>query len=255
MRTSNKLIIIALGIVALGFTSFLIAAKSSMGKSNFEYIKGDGNISTRNLGTLDAKLLELGQDYQYTLDPHSSDIIVEGDKNTIDLILDLQEGGKELNTRNLHGYDKNVEPSRPYKFTIGIKGKPSIAINLSNDAKLNNADTLDLSSLRLNIYNSAKAKINSNTEKMFVRLGQSSTLDLKGSCEILQMDAQNNAICDATSFTSNHWIIDLSNNARATIVTENEIDGTLTNSSKLITNASASTDGIAVYNSARIENL
>ncbi len=164
MKTSNKLLLIAIIFILVMATGVLATVKSHMVKVEPNILDGSGEIVRKKLGVLGENVMLLDTDYEYYFDPNSNDIFIEGDENIIRELSDCINFDP-LNTMQLwmscgllEEY-VDVVPSVDLKFSIGVAQYSELNIHLIEPRYSKKEFTLNL--LRSSTHHYSRVEINS----------------------------------------------------------------------------------------------
>jgi len=191
-KTSNILILTGVAIVFILIIGFFLKMKSHVipndaivspiSKELHEIWAEklgivDLKVISAELDSLTANVLNLGGNSQYILDPFTKKIKVSSYSSLVSQVESNQNSGS-LSLGRLP----------EMTFTIGVKDKSELTINVGHGVKMHTADKVVVDNLQLNLSEGTTAKLDLDVHKMTLAKSVNSTCELKGTFEKLTIN-------------------------------------------------------------------
>lgn len=232
MKTSNKLLFSAGAGLIMGFIVFLFSVKANMIQKGNNSIPGNGIKEVRIvIDNLTLEEFYLSNDFSYILDPNSKEVSISGDQNIIDAI-EIEETETAL-----HIYKKNglhFTDHLPVEVFIGIADKNSIKIEIDDDAKLTSKDSLQLTSLTLQMNDDAVANLFIDADILDVNLYADSDLTLSGEADIVSTKIFSYRPFNGKNLKSKTVKLDMGHDSNFYLQNATLVTGNLKNSATLL---------------------
>ncbi len=207
MKTSNKLLLSGALFVVLLFLVCNLYARKFIVKKDTNYLIGKGvKGQTILLENYDTDTLYLRHYNEYKLDPNSTSVMVEGDKEV------LPAFGVKM-YRGLYPYfnhDYISDHELPITYTIGVKGKSNLVIIAKDKASVWSSEKLNIENLTINANNNSSFIIDNDGENLIVVSKNGSTLDFDGSYKTGKFEVEYTGFIDAMKIEFENLDITLS---------------------------------------------
>jgi len=186
MKTSNKILSIAAGLLVIMLFTGMVITKNNMILSKDSFIDGSGNPqSVQLLDTFNSEIINIDKNYYATLDASLEGISVMADDNIVESIKVVDDGGLNF----ISSHEKEIRPKGPVVVTIGTKGKGVLHINMEDKAKLNcvGATTADLI---ISVEDKSSLELNTNNTQTIIKSKDEARITLLGSTQELIIDGE-----------------------------------------------------------------
>lgn len=163
MKTSNKILLSTLALIAVIAFIFICIARANVTNDPAELLKNEEVIEKILANTHNFEAYDFGFNNEYTLDESYEGISVSGPLSAVESI----KMGHDKTLRLY--YEGDLRSARKkLKVRIGIKGKQELTISASDNAKVtSNAETLDITSLSADGNSSVELEIKTQSHKIF----------------------------------------------------------------------------------------
>lgn len=249
MKTSNKILLVTTVALALSFTSFMLYAKSNMVLNSQERIEGNGVKEQIVLAdSTSVYSFKLDDNYEYVLDPTSKQVLISGEANIISQIR-YSENDKFYLYREGDTYLKN---NLPIVVTIGLAGKPTVDLRISDNAKVTSTSIIEMSMVNLNLDDNARTNLEIESPTINIDADDNSRTTITGNSSYLKVSADDNAKVFAETFTLNSLDVRIRDNGRLNGNVSDIIIGSIKGNGKVYLKSKPSTENINTDDNGRL---
>jgi len=214
MKTSNKLLLVLALAGFLSMVSIMLYAKSNT-ISKQDYLKElelSGDIIERVLlDDMTISMIEMGDNFNWIIDPNRTDVVISGDKtlvSEIDVVvghkLQLRTGG--INYSNIN-HDMVV-------VHVGTKNLDELILKGEGNARISAKSAFKLDDLSVIINGNAKCNLEVDSPEMQLESNGNGRLTLKGSTESIDARISGNGKLYSEDLNVNKVSINASGNGK-----------------------------------------
>ena len=251
MKTSNKLLLVFALAAFLSSASLMMYAKSQMiSKDEYrEQIKLSGNTIERvlheNLTTDD---IEMGDNFNWTLDPNSTQVIVTGDESIVKKLTISDKGQFQIRTGENGYYSNDYEK---VFVSVGIMNLSKIRIDGNGNARISATEPLNLTELDVQLNGNSKCTLEITTGDIKINANGNARLTLKGSSDNINAHASGNGRIYAEEITTNEVKANASGNAGFYGGVVENISGSASGNAKIEVKDTKGTSNVSTSGNAR----
>lgn len=227
MKTSTRILFIALAVIIVLMTAFVSVLKV---KSNSFIIKGDGNVVTQELNfeSFDELIVEGGISIEYLLG-ESNLLSIEADSNLMQNIETslMSRTLKITNNRSIRKYVK-------CKLTAPMVTKMSLLAG----AKLTSKDSIQFGDLNFTVNAGSSLSLIGSFDSIGSSINAGGKATLAGSCKVMDISLNAGSKLESSLMEANHLIIKANAGSKA-VVNCNELEAIATSGSTIRYNEGA----------------
>jgi len=200
MKTSNKLLLVLALAAFLSTASVMLYAKSQMITVE-EYrkeLKLSGKLIDRELAAdFTSEEIEMGDNFQWVIDPSSTKITVSGDEALVAKLKVSDSGRYHLRTS---GVDYQLIENDLVTVTVGIKNLNKITIYGNGNAKISALSPLSMDHVELKMNGNSKSNLNISTAQPIVSCNGNAKVTLEGQADSINARINGNGRLYAEDF-------------------------------------------------------
>ncbi len=191
MKTANKILLIAFGLVLISIVSLMLIIRKELSK---ELTKGSGRVVTETRDALPFMNVEIiGSLKVYLQQGDSLTIKIEADDNLLELV-DTSIKNNKLRI----GLKEPI--SQENQITAYITVKDLSRLSATNNSVVTANEVINGSYLELEIKNGAQSMLELNYEKVNLVLNSGATAKLHGKAEKFYAESSTGSLLDARFF-------------------------------------------------------
>jgi len=214
MKTSNKLLLILALAGFLSTFSVMLYAKSKMiTKDEYrEQLKLSGKIVDRvlleNLTTND---IEMGDNFQWIIDPNSTKVVVSGDQALVSKLEVADSGQFRIRTG---GVDYHMVDEDFVTVTVGTKNLKEMKIEGEGNASITAQGPLSLDDVYLGLRGNSRCNLEVDSPQMEIISQGNARITLTGQTESIHADVSGNGRLNLEELSVIDVVISASGNGK-----------------------------------------